>query len=85
MASLPAILNAALAQMLEATPMQRSERISETFVAQRDILFGKKPFRTGVAHVGVRSEIERYNNVLHDVTRNVLTNIGIEQMLNLNA
>ena len=47
--------------------------------------FGEKPFRTVVDHVGVGPEIERYNDVLHDVTRNVLTNFGIEEMLDLNA
>ena len=47
--------------------------------------FGEKPFPTVVDYVGVGSEIARYNDVLHDVTRKVLTNFGIEQMLKLNA
>ena len=47
--------------------------------------FGQKHFRTVVDHVGVGPEIERYNDVLHDVTRKVLTNFGIAQMLDLNA
>jgi hypothetical protein len=37
-----------------------------------------------VDHVGVGPEIERYNEVLHNVTRKVLTGFGIEQMLDLN-
>ncbi|WP_439156358.1 SDR family NAD(P)-dependent oxidoreductase [Yoonia sp.] len=84
-ATVPAMSNAGLAQMLEATPMQRPERISEAVVALLDMPFGQKPFRTVVDYVGVGPEIERYNDVLHDVTRTVLTNFGIEQMLGLNA
>ena len=33
----------------------------------------------------VGPQIERYNDVLHDVTRTVFTNFGIAQMLDLNA
>jgi NAD(P)-dependent dehydrogenase (short-subunit alcohol dehydrogenase family) len=84
-AAVPAMSNAGLAQMLEATPMQRPERIAEAVVALLDIPFGEKPFRTVVDHVGVGPEIERYNDVLHDVTRTVLTNFGIAEMLDLNA
>lgn len=84
-AAVPAMSNAGLAQMLEATSMQRPERIAEAVTALLDVPFGKKPFRTVVDHVGVGPEIERYNDVLHDVTRTVLTNFGIEQMLDLNA
>jgi NAD(P)-dependent dehydrogenase (short-subunit alcohol dehydrogenase family) len=84
-AAVPAISNAGLAQMLEATPMQRPDRIAETVVALLDIPFGEKPFRTVVDHVGVGPQIERYNDVLHDVTRTVLTNFGIAEMLDLNA
>ncbi|MGB7268630.1 MAG: SDR family oxidoreductase [Albidovulum sp.] len=84
-AAVPDMSNAGLAQMLEATPMQRPERIAEAVTALLDLPFGQKPFRTVVDHVGVGPEIERYNDVLHDVTRTVLTNFGIEQMLDLNA
>lgn len=84
-AALPAMSNAGLAEMLKATPQQRPERIAEAVAALLDMPFGEKPFRTVVDHVGVGPEIERYNDVLHDVTRKVLTNFGIEQMLDLNA
>lgn len=84
-AAVPAMSNAGLSQMLEATPMQRPERIAEAVVALLDMPFGQKPFRTVVDHVGVGPEIARYNDVLHDVTRTVLTNFGIAEMLDLNA
>ncbi|QLF71595.1 SDR family oxidoreductase (plasmid) [Peteryoungia desertarenae] len=84
-AGVPAISSAGLAGMLAATPEQRPERIAEAIVALLDLPFGKKPFRTVVDYVGVGPEIERYNDVLHGVTRNVFTNFGIEQMLDLNA
>lgn len=71
--------------MLESTPDQRPERIAEAVAALLDLPFGKKPFRTVVDHTGVGPEIIRYNDMLHDVTRTVLTNFGIAQMLNLNA
>jgi NAD(P)-dependent dehydrogenase (short-subunit alcohol dehydrogenase family) len=84
-AAVPEISNAGLAEMLKATPQQRPERIAEAVVTLLDMPFGEKPFRTVVDHVGVGPEIELYNDVLHDVTRKVLTNFGIEQMLDLNA
>lgn len=84
-AAVPAMSAAGLAQMLEATPDQRPERIAEAVVALLDKPFGQKPFRTVVDHAGVGPQIERYNNVLHDVTRNVMTSFGIEDMLKLNA
>jgi NAD(P)-dependent dehydrogenase (short-subunit alcohol dehydrogenase family) len=85
LAAVPNLSNAGLAQLLEATPAQRPERIAEAVARLIDMPFGEKPFRTVVDHVGVGPEIERYNEVLHDVTRKVLTGFGIEQMLNLNA
>lgn len=84
-AAVPAMSAAGLAQMLDATPNQRPERIAEAVVTLLDMPFAKKPFRTVVDHTGVGPQIERYNEVLHDVTRIVLTNFGIAQMLDLNA
>ncbi|WP_349361200.1 SDR family NAD(P)-dependent oxidoreductase [Stappia sp.] len=84
-AQVPAMSAAGLAQMLDATPAQRPERIAEAVVALLDMPHGQKPFRTVVDHTGVGPEIERYNDVLHDVTRTVLTSFGIERMLDLNA
>lgn len=84
-AAIPAMSAASLAQMLEATPDQRPERIAEAVVALLDMPFGQKPFRTVVDNVGVGPQIERYNDVLHDVTHTVMTNFGIQDMLKLNA
>ena len=84
-AAVPTMSAASLAQMLEATPDQRPERIAEAVVALLEKPFGHKPFRTVVDHTGVGPQIEHYNDVLHDVTRNVMTGFGIEDMLRLNA
>ncbi|MFC3851652.1 SDR family NAD(P)-dependent oxidoreductase [Salinispirillum marinum] len=84
-AELPAVSKTGLAELLKATSEQRPERIAETVVNLLGKPFGDKPFRTVVDYVGVGPEIERYNAVLHDVTRKVLTNFGMEQMLNLNS
>lgn len=84
-AAVPAMSAQGLAQMLDATPDQRPERIAEAVISLLDMPFGQKPFRTVVDHTGVGPEIERYNTVLHDVTRTVLTNFGIQEMLHLNA
>lgn len=84
-AAVPATSAAGLAEMLDGTPNQRPERIAEAVVALLDMPFGTKPFRTVVDHTGVGPQIERYNEVLHDVTRTVLANFGIAQMLDLNA
>jgi NAD(P)-dependent dehydrogenase (short-subunit alcohol dehydrogenase family) len=84
-AAVPAMSSAGLAEMLDTIPQQRPERIAEAVVALLEKPFGQKPFRTVVDHVGVGPEIERYNDVLHDVTRNIMTKFGIEEMLKLNA
>ncbi len=84
-AAVPAMSAVGLAQMLDATPDQRPERIAEAVVDLLEMPFGQKPFRTVVDHVGVGPQIERYNDVLHDVTRTVMTSFGIEDMLKLNA
>ncbi|WP_425098593.1 SDR family NAD(P)-dependent oxidoreductase [Tropicibacter sp. S64] len=83
--AVPALSAQGLAQMLEANPDQRPERIAEAVVALLALPFGRKPFRTVVDHTGVGPEIERYNTALHDVTRTVLTRFGIADMLRLNA
>lgn len=84
-ALVPKLSAEGLAQMLTSIPQQHPQRIAEAVVALLDMPFGKKPFRTVVDHSGVGPHIERYNDALHDVTRNVMTNFGIEQMLSLNA
>jgi NAD(P)-dependent dehydrogenase (short-subunit alcohol dehydrogenase family) len=84
-AAVPAMSAQGLAQLLEATPDQRPERIAEAIIALLALPFGQKHFRTVVDYTGVGPEIERYNTALHDVTRTVLTNFGIEEMLKLNA
>ena len=84
-AAVPTMSAAGLAEMLKATPDQRPDRIAETVVDLLEKPFGKKPFRTVVDHVGVGPQVERYNKVLHDVTRKIMTNFGIEDMLKLNA
>lgn len=84
-AKVPAMAAEGLAEMLEATPEQRPQRVAEAVAALLDLPFGRKPFRTVVDNTGVGPEIVRYNDALHDVTRTVLTNFGIAHMLDLNA
>lgn len=84
-AAVPAMSAQGLAQMMEATPDQRPERIADAVTALLALPLGQKPFRTVVDRTGVGPEIERYNTALHDVTRTVLTNFGIADMLRLNA
>jgi NAD(P)-dependent dehydrogenase (short-subunit alcohol dehydrogenase family) len=84
-AGVPRLSAEGLAQMLDSIPAQRPQRIAEAVTALLDLPFGTKPFRTVVDYTGVGPEIERYNRALDDVTRKVMTNFGIEQMLGLNA
>ncbi|MDG3040053.1 SDR family NAD(P)-dependent oxidoreductase [Roseicyclus marinus] len=84
-AGIPAMSAEGLARMLDATPNQRPERVAEAVVDLLALPFGAKPFRTVVDNTGVGPEIERYNTALHDVTRTVLSNFGLADMLRLNA
>ena len=85
LAKAAAMSAAGLAELLHATPAQRPERIAEAVLALLELPHGQKPFRTVVDHTGVGPEIARYNDVLQDVTRTILTNFGIERMLDLHA
>ena len=60
-AAVPKLSAQGLAQMLDATPDQRPDRIAEAVAALLALPFGQKPFRTVVDHTGVGPEIERYN------------------------
>lgn len=84
-ADVPQMSNAGLAQALQATPQQRPERVAEAVAQLLALPFGQKPFRTVVDHLGVGPEVERYNAALDDVTRQVLSQFGIADMLKLNA
>lgn len=84
-AQVPGLTAKQLAQFIEATPLQRPERVAEVVLALLGVPFGEKPFRTVVDHLGVGPEIQRYNDTLDDVTRTVMTSFGIEEMLSLNA
>ncbi len=84
-AKVPEMSNAGLAQLLQQIPMQSPERVAEALVHLLEMPFGKKPIRTVVDFVGVGPQIENYNQVYHEITRNVLRNFGIEDMLKLNA
>lgn len=85
LAAIPAASAIGLKQMLAANPLQRPEQVAQKVVSLLDMPFGRKPFRTVVDHTGIGQEVERYNDVLHEVTRTVMTNFGIAQMLDLNA
>lgn len=84
-AAVPAASANGLAQLLDATPLQRPERVAEAVLALLEMPLGCKPFRTVVDHTGLGQDIESYNVALHDLTRTVLTRFGIAHMLDLNA
>ncbi len=71
-------------EALAANPMQRPERVSEAIVDLLDMNHGEKPFRTVVDYMGMAEGVEKYNKVLHDITRQIYSNFGSEGMLSLN-
>ncbi|MEL6675865.1 MAG: SDR family oxidoreductase [Bacteroidota bacterium] len=84
MAKVPEIGLQHFTQAVNANPAQRPEKVAEAIAALLDQAHGEKPFRIVVDHMGMAEGVEAYNELLHNVTRQVYTSFGNADMLSLN-
>lgn len=73
-----------LQQLLQTIPDQHPQKVADAIVDLLAMPFGKKPFRTVVDYTFLKEPVEAYNKLLHDITRQLYTANGMEDMLKLN-
>ena len=73
-----------LKQALAANPEQNPQKVVDALVALLAMPFGKKPFRTVVDFTFLKEPVDKYNHLLHEITRQLYTANGLEGMLSLN-
>jgi NAD(P)-dependent dehydrogenase (short-subunit alcohol dehydrogenase family) len=67
--------------VLANNPQQDPQRVADAFAALIDKPVGEKPFRTTVDFIGMGDHVEKYNDLLSQVTTGLYTNFGIAGML----
>lgn len=84
MINVPQAAMEGLQQALQANPNQHPQKVVDAIVDLLAMPFGKKPFRTVVDYTFLKEPVEAYNDLLHDITRQLYTANGMEGMLRLN-
>jgi NAD(P)-dependent dehydrogenase (short-subunit alcohol dehydrogenase family) len=69
--------------VLANNPQQDPQRVADAFAELIDKPVGEKPFRTTVDFIGMGDHVEKYNEVLSQVTTGLYTNFGIAGMLSV--
>lgn len=69
--------------VLMNNPQQNPQCVADTFANLVDLPYGEKPFRTTVDYLGMGDNVEKYNNLLGQVTQGLYTNFGIVEMLSV--
>ncbi|MCB0188314.1 MAG: SDR family oxidoreductase [Caldilineaceae bacterium] len=84
MIHVPQAAMAGLQQALQANPHQQPQKVVDAIVDLLAMPFGKKPFRTVVDYTFLKEPVEAYNDLLHEITRQLYVTNGMEGMLSLN-
>lgn len=69
--------------VLMNNPQQNPQCVADTFANLVDLPYGEKPFRTTVDYLGMGDNVEKYNNLLGQITQGLYTNFGIVEMLSV--
>jgi NAD(P)-dependent dehydrogenase (short-subunit alcohol dehydrogenase family) len=69
--------------VLANNPQQDPQRVADAFAELIDKPVGEKPFRTTVDFIGMGDHVDKYNEVLSQVTKGLYTNFGIDGMLSV--
>ena len=80
-ANAPAISLQHFEDAMENNPEQRPQKVADAVVNILNIPFGDRPFRTTVDYLGMGVHIEKYNEMIHQITKGVYTNFGTEGMM----
>ncbi|MEM6379845.1 MAG: SDR family oxidoreductase [Bacteroidota bacterium] len=70
-------------QALEANPNQRPQKVADAIAHLIAMPYGQKPMRTVVDYMGMGEHIEKYNEVLHNLTFGIYSAFGNEGMLSI--
>lgn len=79
-----AMLNGFMATVA-ATPQQDPQRVADAISRLISMPAGKRPFRTAVDFLGMRTAIDPYNALLESVHRTLFASMGLGAMLDRNT
>lgn len=82
--NVPAQAGASFGEAMQNNPEQRPQKVADAIANLLAMPYGEKPFRTVVDHMGMGEPIAAYNEKLHDITRAIYSNMGMEGMLAMN-
>lgn len=69
---------------IKTNPKQSPQAVADTVAALLEMPYGEKPFRIVVDFMGLKEPIENYNKALDQVTQQIYTANGVDNLLNLN-
>ncbi|MEM7183705.1 MAG: SDR family oxidoreductase [Spirochaetota bacterium] len=84
MASIPEAALKGLQEALSENPKQKPQVVVDTLVDLLNKPFANKPFRTVVDFTFLKEPVDAYNKILHEITKDLYTINGMEEMLSLN-
>lgn len=70
-------------QALEANTEQRPQKVADAISNLLEIPYGEKPMRTTVDYMGMGENIDKYNEMLHNITHGIYSAFGTEGMLKI--
>ncbi len=66
---------------LKQNTAQDPQQVADEVLALIEKPKGEKPFRTVVDNMGMGEPLKNYNEMLHNITKGIYQNFGIEGML----
>ena len=84
MVSIPEMAMKGLKEALKGNPNQNPQTVANKLAELIDGPHGKKPFRTVVDFTFLKDPVDRYNELLHEITKNLYFANGMGDMLKLN-
>lgn len=68
---------------IKANPEQRPQKVADAITNLIELPYGERPLRTVVDYTGMGEHINKYNDMLHDITLGIYSAFGNEGMLSL--
>ncbi|MCE2949648.1 MAG: SDR family oxidoreductase [bacterium] len=85
MATAPQAFLEGFERILAATPAQDPQRVADAVAGLVAMPAGQRPLRTTVDSLGMGAAVDAYNQALATVTQGLYRNMGIENMLSVQA
>lgn len=84
MVSIPEMAMKGLQEALKENPSQNPRAVAAKLVELVEGPFGQKPFRTVVDFTFLKEPVDKYNELLHEITKSLYEANGMGDMLSLN-